>query len=166
MSKLYKETKELMDVRRMMEKDDLPADAIKDTLEAVAGASFEPKAIAVFQAAEEVDLDVAVLDEMIKRLQGRKKALQTQQENMRKALLEAMLVTKVTQIKCPYFTISTKDTPAPLIIDDEAELPDEYVEVDTVIKPKKNEITKALRDGKKVSGAHLGKKGKTLQVRR
>lgn len=165
MTDFYKETQDLMEMRKAMEADEIPEEAIKDTLLANAEA-FESKAIAVYQAADEVDYDLVALDAMIKDLQTRKAVLKNRQESMRGLLLEAMITLGITQVSCPYFTISTKRKPQALLIEDEKQLPDEYVDVKVETKPKKAEIAKALRAGEEVAGAKLVDGGVGLQVRK
>lgn len=161
---IYLETGELMEMRRLMEDADVPEDAIRDTLIANAD-EFEDKGIALYQATDEIDYQVEMLDKAIKDLQGRKKMLQGRKESMRNALLQAMIDTGISKIGCPFFTISTKKGIKPLVIDDEKAIPDDYVEVEVVNKVDKNALRRALNDGE-VEGAHLGDAPTLLQVRK
>lgn len=165
MSKLYKETKELMEMRKSMEADDIPEEAIRDTLLANAG-EFENKAVALYQAGDEIDYDIQILDAMISDLQSRKVMLKKRKESMRNILLDAMQTIGVSQIACPFFTLSTKKTPQTVVIDVEADIPDEYVETMVVNKVDKKAVGAALKEGKDVPGAHLSAPGVTLQMRK
>jgi hypothetical protein len=165
MSSLYSETKELMAFRQMAEHDDLPAEVINDTIEGMSE-GFDMKAVAMYQVTEEMDADVLVLDDMIAKLQDRKKRIVAKQKNMRGFLLEAMTNTGITKISCPYFTISLAKTAAPTIIDSEDEIPDDLMVVKTSIVPDKKAITARLRDGEDVPGCRLGEQGQSIRIKR
>lgn len=164
MPNLFKETAALVEMRRAMEGEGVPEEAVKDTLLANSD-EFEGKAIALYQATTEIDYDVQVLDAMIADLTARKKMLKTRQESARRMLLDAMLTTGIASISCPFFTISTKKGSQSLIIDNEEDIPDKYVEVEVLNKVDKKAITKDIREGKEVPGAHLSEAETILQVR-
>jgi len=161
---IYLETEELIEMRRVMEDAEVPEEAIRDTLIANAG-QFEQKGVALYQAADEIDYQVEMLDKAIKDLQWRKKMLQGRNETMRNALLQAMIDTGVNQISCPFFTISTKKGTKPLVIDNEEAIPDDYVSVEVVSNVDKKALREALKSGE-VEGAHLGEQPTILQVRK
>ena len=165
MSSLYTETKELMEFRKLAENDDLPADVISDTIEGMSE-GFESKAIALYQVTEEMDADTLVLDDMIAKLQGRKKHIQNKQKSMRSYLLESMQHTGITNISCPYFTISLAKTPAKLIIDDEDNIPDSFIGIKTTVSPDKKAIAAALKGGEDVPGCHMSDQGETIRIKR
>ena len=165
MPDIYLETKELMEMRQAMMADDIPEEAIRDTLLANAE-EFEAKGVALYQSADEIDYEIKMLEEAISALEGRKSQAKSRKEKMRSILLEAMITTGVTQIKCPFFTISTAKGSLSTVIDDERSLPDEYVETVVVNKPDKKAIGAAIDSGKEVPGARRVRGEARLVVRK
>ena len=165
MSTLYSETKELVAFRAMAEGDNLPAEVITDTIDGMSE-GFEEKAVALYQVTDEMDSDTLVIDDMIAKLQERKKHIKAKQSGMRGYILESMQNTGITKISCPFFTISIAKTPAKLIIDDEESVPDEYISIKTVVAPDKKAITAALRAGDDVPGCHLSEQGESIRIKR
>ena len=165
MSSLYTETKELMEFRKIAEYDELPEEVISNTIEGMSE-GFDNKAVALYQVTEEMDSDILVIDDMIAKLSARKKHIISKQKNMRSYLLEAMQNTGVTKISCPYFTISLSKTPAPLVIESEPDIPDEFMVVKSSIVPDKREITKRLRGGDSIPGCHLGEQAQSIRIKR
>ena len=139
--------------------EDIPPDAIADTLEAIAG-SIHDKAQSLADWSLDMDGNMLKIDTAIDRLVDRKKAIQKRKDSLIEYLRTNMEASGIKKITCPLFTITHVDAPDIVEITDEAALPDDYVSVKVTSSPDKLLIKKALKDGYEVKGARLGK-GKT-----
>lgn len=127
--------------------------ALRDTMEGIQ-LSFEEKAQNIVNVMKNVTSNVAAIDEEIKRLQGMKTTVKNKEEWFKNYLRENMEKTGINKIECPYFTITLAKASQQVEITDEKLLPDDLIDIETKIKPKRQEIKKALQDGE-VPGAEL-----------
>ena len=133
---------------------DIPEEDLKECLESIEGA-FEEKASNILAVNETLKGDVSAIDEQIRRLQARKKAITTSQDNLKEYLRYNMEQTGMTKIKHPLFSVSLGKPTVTCDVIDTDFLPDEYVETVVSIKPDKRAILKALKAGDEVPGAVL-----------
>lgn len=91
--------------------DDIPADALADTLESIQ-ADFDEKAINVALVIQNLKSDENQLKEEIDRLTAKKKAIKARQDRLREYLLTNMQAVKKMPIKSPLISITLKRTPA------------------------------------------------------
>lgn len=91
--------------------DDIPADALADTLESIQ-ADFDEKAINVALVIQNLKSDENQLKEEIDRLVSKKKTIKARQDRLRKYLLANMQAVKKMTIKSPLIDITLKRTPA------------------------------------------------------
>lgn len=91
--------------------DDIPADALADTLESIQ-ADFDEKAINVALVIQNLKSDENQLKEEIDRLVSKKKAIKARQDQLREYLLTNMQAVKKKPIKSPLICITLKRTPA------------------------------------------------------
>jgi hypothetical protein len=63
--------------------------------------------------------------------------------------------TGITKIACPYFELAIVNNPVSVVVDDEQNLPSDYITVKTVKSPNKKAIKEAIDSGEDVPGAHL-----------
>ena len=164
MSKLYELTGEIKSIESLVESDELSIDDAKDTIQALE-MEFKEKAIAITQFIENINPDISALDEHIKKLTAKEKALQNKQESLREYLRENMMTNEISKIECPFFSILLKSPAAAVDITDSDALPDEYVAVKTTVSPDKKAILKALKDGIDVPGAQLKQAKPALQIK-
>lgn len=139
--------------------EDLPVDAIKDTLEAIEG-SIHEKAVSLVGWALDMDGDIAKIDAEIDRLSARKKSIANRKESLIDYLRNNMEATGIKKIKCPLFSITLVEGRDSVAISNEDAIPQEYLNVKTTITPDKVAIAKALKDGVEIAGASL-QKGKS-----
>lgn len=163
MTALYEITESLKELADMSEVPDM-AVAVRDTLEAVEG-EFNDKAVSVAHFIRNLDSDVEAIDNEVKRLNDRKKALKTKQESIKDYLRENMEATGIKKIECPLFSISCVAGRDVVTINDEAALPDDYVEVKSEVKPVKATILKALKEGVEVPGASIIKSKSSIRIK-
>jgi hypothetical protein len=164
MSKLYDISAEYKELVAMSEDDDEMALAIADTLEGIEG-EFNDKANAIVSMVLNMDGDVEPIDSAIARLQARKKVIQNKQASLKNYLRENMERTGIKKISCPLFTITCVPGREIAYIDNEEALPDDYLSVKTTISPDKTAITKALKDGTTIEGAHLERAKSSIRIK-
>jgi uncharacterized protein YlzI (FlbEa/FlbD family) len=143
--------------------DDLPIEAIKDTLDGIEG-EFNDKALKIVDVISSVEGDIAQIDAEIDRLTARKKTIVNRNQSIRDYLQNNMEACGITKIECPLFTITLAAGRDIVVIDNEDELPDEYIAVKTSTAPDKKELLKALKIGA-VAGAHIEKSKSSLRIK-
>lgn len=165
MTKLYEISEQYKELEALADSDDENMrEAVANTLECIAG-DFNDKAQALVTVVHNMDSDVDALAGEIKRLQARKTAIQNRQDSMREYLRDNMERTGIKKITCPLFSINCIAGREIAVINDEANIPDEYMVVKTEIRPDKAAITKALKDGIEVSGASLDRAKSSIRIK-
>ncbi len=157
MTQLYKLTDQFKQLNEMADDPEM-ADSVKDTLEGLE-MEITDKAVSIVHLMTNRNTDVEALDAEIKRLMARKKQIVSFQDGLKEYLRLNMEALEMTKITCPLFTITLAKGRDVAIIDDVDSLSDEFVKVETTVKPVKADILKALKAGD-VIGAHI-EKGKT-----
>jgi len=112
-----------------------------------------------------MDGDVEPIDSAIARLQARKKVIQNKQASLKNYLRENMERTGIKKISCPLFTITCVPGREVAYIDNEEALPEDYLSVKTTISPDKTAITKALKEGTTIEGAHLERAKSSIRIK-
>lgn len=126
----------------LAEMDDIPEDAINDTLEALEG-EFNDKAISVAGFFQGVDAEILAMREAEKRIATRRKIKENQVARLKEYLLFNMERTGVTKIECPYFKISIRNNAESVNVLDESLIPDEFIRTVTTTSPDKTAIKNA-----------------------
>lgn len=152
--KLYEITNEIAALNSIESDDESMAQAISDTLDGMSG-ELESKAQSVVLFIKNIESDAESISAEIGRLQARKKALENKAESVREYLRYNMEKSGIQKIECPLFTIRCQKGREIVVIENQDSIPDEYVTVKTEIKPDKNAIAKALKEGVDVPGARL-----------
>lgn len=142
--------------------DDLPVEAITDTLQGIEG-EFKEKALKVVDVINSIENDVSQIDAEIARLQARKKVIANRNQSIREYLMMNMEACEISKISCPLFTITLAKGRDIVVIDNEDELPDEYIAVKTSTAPDKKALLAALKEGS-IKGAHLEKSKPSLRI--
>lgn len=164
MSTLRELSKELVEVRDLALDPDVPAEAIKDTLDGMEG-MFNDKAVSVVHVLLNADADIAALDSELTRLSTRKKHIQNAQDRLKEYLRLNMEAAGITKITSPLFTITLAAGRDVACVSDESVLPDEYVRVKTTIAPDKIAILAALKSGSDIPGAHIEKSKTSVRIK-
>jgi len=164
MSALYEITEKHHDLMKLAEESEDMAEAVKDTMELIDG-EFSDKAISLIKVMENIGGDIAPIDEMIARLTARKKAIQNKQASMKNYLKINMEASNIHQIKCPLFTITLAKGRDIVKIDNENEIPAEYLNIKTSMTPMKKEILAALKEGEEIKGASLTKSENSIRIK-
>jgi hypothetical protein len=161
MTALHDLTGEYLELSR---NEDLPIDAIYDTLQAI-GEEIKVKAVSLVRWSQDIDGDIDKIDNEIKRLKAKKDSLTERRDGLSEYIKANMKAADIKSIKCPFFTISYVAGPDIVEIIDETLIPDEYVTVETTISADKNLIKKALKEGVEVAGCKLGTGKSSLRIK-
>lgn len=154
MSKLYEISDKFKKLEQMAEEENIPAEALEDTFEALQG-EFNDKATALVMLANNMDSDVDQLNKEINRLTAKRNAIKNNQERMRDYLRENMVANDIKKISCPLFSITCSQSTEIVVIDDESKIEDDFCNAEVVVKVDKVAIKKALKEGQAVAGARL-----------
>lgn len=163
MTRLYELTKQYSELQALAEDEDM-AMAVADTLEGIEG-EFNDKANAITSLVLNLDSDKAAIDAEIDRLNKKKKVLTNKQESIKDYLRSNMERCGINKITCPLFTITLVKGREIACIDSEESLPDQYLSVKTIITPDKAAITKAIKEGEEIPGAHLELSKSSIRIK-
>ena len=155
MSTLYELTSDYTALLEMAE--DADEQALKDTLEGIEGA-IEDKADGYAKVLLELGKDSAGLDAEIQRLQAKKTAIANAAN-----LQDAMIATGKTKFKTSLFSFGIQKNPPSVVIDDDQEVPIDYLIVADP-KPDKKRMLAELKAGKELPFARL-KQTESLRIR-
>ncbi|ADE16996.1 Gp157 family protein (plasmid) [Nitrosococcus halophilus Nc 4] len=161
--RLYKIANDYLEaLEGLAEIDDLPGEVIADTLEGLQGA-FEIKARHVAAYIRSIEAEASAIKEARKAMEQRERSMVRHAERLRGYLETQMERTGITRIGDPELLLKIQPSPPKVVIDDEKLVPVEYKEdrVETVVL--KSEISKALKAGEQVPGAHL-EQGRRLVI--
>lgn len=164
MATLYKLTKQQRGLKELIEREEIPENALDDTFQALEG-EFNEKAVSVVHVIHNMDSDITAIDTEIKRLTAMKKTLSSRKDSIREYLRSNMEASNITKIECPLFKISLAKGRDIVSVDDEKQLPDDLVTVVVSSKPDKIEILKRLKAGETVTGAHIEKSKSSLRIK-
>jgi len=157
-------TSDLREVQEMAENGEVIDKAIADTLDAIGG-EFQQKAENIGHVLIENDATKKMYKDEIARLQDRLKVLENGDKRLREYILGNMELAGIKTIKGDFVTLTAAQGREIVIIDNEDEVPDEFVDVVTVTKPLKRKIQQKIASGEPVPGAHLERTATSLRIR-
>ena len=150
MQTLYELTEQYRELLELAEEND--SSAFQDTLESLEDA-IEDKAEKMAYVMQEIDGDIKLLGDEIKRLQGRKKSLESNLKRMKDYLLDELEKLDKPKGKTARFTIYTQNNPESIEIENEELIPDRYKIPKYTIDRKG--IKESLSNGKAIEGVRL-----------
>lgn len=154
MTALYQIGKEFQQLAVLAETaDEDMAVAIHDTMGAIK-AEFEDKGKAIAMLALNIDGDLEAIQSQINRLTERKRIINNRKEALKEYLRTNMEASGITKISHPLFTISLGKGRPIVVVDNEKDIPDDYMNVKVTSSPDKAMIAKAIKEGVEVPGAH------------
>lgn len=152
------------DYRRALDEltaiEDLPAEAIADTLEGLQGA-FEDKALNVARYIRNLEAEAGAIAEAKKRMEARERATANQAKRL-KDYLRLELERTGIKPKAADLALSVQKNPPSVKIDDEARLPSDYLETITSTRARKKEILEALKAGAVIPGAKISQSNRLV----
>jgi len=107
--------------------------------------SIEEKSESICKVMNQMELDEDMLDTEIKRLQAKKKALGTRRSKLKEYLSETLKTLEISTIKGKLFNISFRKSSS-VKIDNESEIPVEFIDTKITHSVNKNELKKWLKD--------------------
>lgn len=134
--------------------EDIPPEAITDTLEGIAG-SFQDKAVAVAAYLKTLEAEADAIRDARDAMERRESALTHHATRLRDYLKAEMERTELLRLDHPFLTLRVQANPPAVVVEDESILPARFTETVTTVKVLKAEIGKALKAGESVFGAHL-----------
>ncbi len=121
--------------------------------------AFHDKQLAVVAYLKNEDGRIALLNNAIKELQAREKAMQARHDWLKDYLLTNMQANHITKLEAldMSFVASIQNNPPSVVIDDEAAIPAEYMRIPPTPVPVADKalIKAAISNGLEVAGAHL-----------
>lgn len=158
MPKLYEIAKEYA---LLEDTDDDNAVAKLDDIEG----ALQEKATNITYVLENMRATIEAMDGAMSRMAERKRRIQAQSDRLRQYVIGCMVSAGIRKIECPNFTMSVRDNPPHVVIDDEDILPINYLrEPPTRLVPDKKKILEEIQNGKIIEGCHV-ECGKTLIVK-
>ncbi|HAS8352794.1 siphovirus Gp157 family protein [Morganella morganii] len=151
-------------LQRLVETGEFTPEEIADTLEGIEGALGD-KLDAIMIHVRNLEGQVNTLGEEAKRLADRKKSFERQAKDLKKYALTCLLASGQTTLKTVKNTFTAAKGRASIVIDDESLLPNELVDVQTIVSPDKKAIKEALENGVEVPGARIEIGERSLMVR-
>ena len=137
----------------LSELDDLPVEAIADTLEGLAGA-WEDKALNVARYIRNLEAEATAIDEAKKRMEVRARVTAHKAARLRDYLKGELEKTGLKP-KAPDVALRLQTNPPAVVLDDETRIPEDYRRTQVVSTILKAEIAAAIKAGKEIAGAHL-----------
>lgn len=154
MTALYQIGKEFQELAVLAETaDEDMAVAIHDTMGAIQ-AEFEDKGKAIAMLALNIDGDLEAIQSQIDRLTERKRIINNRKEALKEYLRTNMEASGITKISHPLFTISLGKGRPIVVVDNEKDIPDDYMNVKVTSSPDKAMIAQSIKEGVEVPGAH------------
>ena len=150
MKPLYEISKDYLALQALDDSDE----AIQDTLEGLKG-ELQVKSTNVAKFVQNLYASATAIDNAMKQMTARKKSLENKADRIKKYLHDNMVASGIHRIEAPEFVIKIVNNPASVILGDEDLIPAKFKEKVVTIKILKNEIKKALSNGKSVNGAKL-----------
>lgn len=155
MPNLYELADDFLALQHQLESsEEFDAETIANTMEAYSG-DLETKCTNVAKYIENEQSMVGAIDEAIKKMQARKKALQNKTNGLKHYLKSNMERTGITEITCPYFAIKIKKCPPSVEIKDPELVPVDFKSEEIVVKIDKTAIKNEIKANGSVPGAQI-----------
>lgn len=147
MATLYDLTGDMLKLQELLEEGTLDQEVLADAMQ-YTKEELEDKLQDYCKIIKHLSFEISAIKEEEKRLKARRSSLETNLDNMKGKMLEAMKACQVPKSKGAFFTVYIKKNAPSLVIDKEAALfiPEEYLEP----QPPKinNEKVKEVLSGK------------------
>lgn len=134
--------------------DSFTPEMIKDTLEAIEG-EFEEKAEQLLAIVKNSLAESEMLKAEAKKLNDRSKSALNRVESIKAYLAESMATMDKKSISAGVHNLTIRKGSQSVQVDNLDDIPSDYVDYETVIKPDKNLIKEKLKLGEKIGGVSL-----------
>lgn len=149
----------------LAETEDLPEDALKDTMESLT-LDFEEQAEQAAMIIKELEADAEKLKTVIAKLEDKAERLERNKNRIKAGLEQAMRAIGKTKFKTLLFSFNIQKNGGkiPVIVDVDADkLPDTLVKVKK--EPDLTAIRQYLQENPGSGIAHFGERGESLRIR-
>ena len=137
----------------LTQQDDIPPEAIADTLDGLAG-EWEDKALNVARFIKNLEAEAAAINEAKKSMDAREKAASNKAMRLKDYLREQIDRTGLKP-KAADICIKTQKNPASVVIVDEFDLPEDCIEIRETRHIDKGALKSMLQAGIAMNGARL-----------
>ena len=163
--KLYEIAQQFHALALLADTDEVPAEAIRDTLEALQG-TLEAKATNIAKFVLGLEAEADTIDVAAKMMLERANRRRKRAEGIRAYMLFQFQQAGVTEAHCPEFTIRVRKNPEFVQIDDPLQVPAQFmVQPDPPPpRPDKKAILAALKTGTPVAGCYRFQ-GERLEIK-
>ena len=162
---LYEITGNLLALQNLMESDELDAETLVDTLEAVEG-EYEIKLENYCKVIKNLEADITAIKNEVTRLSDKRKSLEKNIDRLKAAMFDSMKSTGTNKVKGQIFTLSIQKNggKAPVVVDVKtADLPDELVRIKE--EADIEAIRAVLEADPNCKLAHFGERGESLRIK-
>lgn len=163
--KLYEISNQFQALEQLGDSDDLPAEVIADTLEALAG-DFDSKAVQVAKFVLSLEANAAAVEHAAKAMGARSARIRSRAESIKAYLQFHMQALEKKRIETPELIITRRPNPPAVVITDEHAVPAQYW-----VQPEppparldKKAIKNAIDAGTRVEGAYV-EAGERLEIK-
>ena len=154
LQKIQKDIYEINNLARYLEMDELDPETLADTRESLISLleaqSSEPEL--ALRNLEQMELNCKDMSDYFKEKSVRFKE---KKDNLKKLIKATMEHLGVREIETVTGSFSIRKNAPSLIIENEALIPKEFITIVQTEKVEKNEIKKALKEGKEINGVRL-----------
>lgn len=164
MANLHQLTAEYRMLQDLAEDFDGQDEQIGLALESLEGA-LEQKALGIVYVLRNMGTDADALEEEAKRLASKAKAIRAREERLRAYVLGAMQYNGVTEIKGPTVTLRVQQNPESVTVDDEANIPAQFIRARTAYTIDKAAILKAYRESGEIVPGTRVERGVRLAIK-
>lgn len=135
---------------------ELDEQTLRDTLESIAY-PVEQKAVQVAAFVRNLEATAEQIKQAEKQMADRRKAMESRAANVREYLMHNMRACGFTKIEHPMFKIAIKQNPESVVIEDERQIPADYLRQPETPPPVPDKalMKKAMQDGYEIPGAKL-----------
>ena len=155
---------ELSEQYNAIQDEDLPEEAIVDTLEAIEG-EIQVKGENIALLVQNWESDILALTEHKKKIDQKIKSRKNRIEYLKDYLRENMEATGIKKIECPLFSISCVKGRDVVAVTDVEALSDEYIRLTVKEEPDKKKILEDLKAGTTVQGAIISQAKSSIRIK-
>lgn len=145
--------------------DDIPAEVIRDTLEGLEG-EIQDKAHSIASMIKNIEAEAEAIMDASKALAERSKRMNRRADELANYLLFQLQAIGQKRLQFNEFTVSVRDNPEAVRINDGAEIPAQFMVTPEPPPPApdKKALKAALKDGAEIPGVWL-ERGQRLEIK-
>lgn len=128
--------------------------------------ALKEKATNIAMFVRNIEAAAAAIKDAEGMMATRRKALENKAKSVKAYVLRNMIDAGITKIECPLFTLSVRNNPLSIVIDDEQKIPANYMRrpEPPPPAPDKKKMLEDIKQGVIIDGVHT-EQGKSLVIR-